>query len=364
MTKAWTLSILPMLATACLAQTAPADKLPVNDKIGLYVTPPDEGSKHFPVSDAEALRALKGYARTVWVMDSWRGIETADGKFDWSRLDKRVDAAIENGFDVGIRAQLVLCGNDDKKQFVAISRVPKFVDADMSSADFQQKVVRFYAALAQRYKGKARYIAVGNSVNKYFDRYPKQWDGFQKAYAPIVKAIHAADPKVRVLSDIEVGGEYYEDKAKLQKYVDFFRDSGDDGVGLIFYFITKVYYGEFANFNKTRLGEVLDEIHGRTKKDLYILETSCFSKHPNKGTDMSGVQANYVDMLVRTVVEKDYILGLSWWQLYDAKDEPGVPWDIKVGFGLFDAEGKPKPAWETWKKLCTLQKPTTRATSQ
>jgi len=56
-------------------------------------------------------------------------------------------------------------------------------------------------------------------------------------------------------------------------------------------------------------------------------------------------------MLLKTATERDWILGVAWWQMYDAKDEPDVPWDFKATFGLFDAEGKPKPAWETWKRL-------------
>jgi beta-xylosidase len=73
---------------------------------------------------------------------------------------------------------------------------------------------------------------------------------------------------------------------------------------------------------------------------------------------MSEVQGRYADMLIRAVVEREYIIGLSWWQLYDADDAPDVPWDFKAGFGLFDSAGKPKPAWTTWRRLCTLKKVT------
>ncbi len=340
----------------CGTPAAPRPAVSVNEKIGLYVTPPGMNTPHFPVGYAQAVKTLKGYARTVWVLESWRDIEVADGQYDWASLDQRIDEAVTNGFDVGIRAQIVLCGNNAKKEFVAISRVPTFV-GDMSSAGFAAKAQRFYGALAQRYKGKARYIAVGNSVNKYFDRNPTEWEGFKKAYPGIVRTIHAADPKVIVLSDLVCGGEYYQDKDKLQKYLDFFGQSEDDGFGFILYFITKVFYGGFANFNQARLSEVLDELHARCgSKNIYLIETSCFSRNPNTGKDMSAVQAQYVDMLIRMAVAKDYIIGLSWWQLYDARDAPGVPWDVKASFGLFDSAGKPKPAWATWQQLCTLRK--------
>ena len=98
-------------------------------------------------------------------------------------------------------------------------------------------------------------------------------------------------------------------------------------------------------------------MHARCgSKKIYLIETSCFSRNPNTGKDMSAVQAQYVDMLIRMAVAKDYIIGLSWWQLYDARDAPGVPWDVKASFGLFDSAGKPKPAWATWQQLCTLRK--------
>ena len=357
MVKPWKCALAALSAVSIGFAGAAAPEPQVNEKISVYVTPQEHEAGHYPVSYAEALRSLKGSARTVWVLESWRNVEIADGKYDWSSLDERIHAAVKSGFDVGIRMQVVLCGNNAKKEFVAVSRVPKFVDQDMSSADFRQKAERFYAALAARYKAEARYIAVGNSVNKYFERNPKQWQGFKAAYPGIVKAIHAAAPKTLVLSDLVSGGEFWTDREKFQTYLDFFGDSPDDGFGFVFYFIAKSYYGDFANFTRERLGEVLDDLHARTKgKKLYLIETSCFSTNPNTGQDMSAVQAKYVDMLIRTVVEKDYMLGLSWWQLYDARDEPDVPWDIKASFGLFDSEGKQKPAWETWKKLCTLQK--------
>jgi hypothetical protein len=62
-------------------------------------------------------------------------------------------------------------------------------------------------------------------------------------------------------------------------------------------------------------------------------------------------------------MEKDDILGVSWWLLYDAKDLPGVAWDVKATFGLFDAEGRPKPAWETWKRLAGRKTPAGKSPS-
>ncbi len=216
----------------------------------------------------------------------------------------------------------------------------------MGSAGFRNAAERFFSAAAKRYKGRAKYIAVGNSVNNYFEKYPAQWEGFKSSYNGIVDAIHAAAPGMLIISDVNSA----EKEAAPGKYLKFFGGSKDDAVGLVFYFIVKAYYGDFKNFNTATMERVLDGIHEITGKDLFIIETSCFSVNPKNGKDMVKVQSGYVDMLFNCAAEKEYLLGISWWQLYDARDLPGVPWDEKASFGLFESGKNPKLSWETWKK--------------
>jgi hypothetical protein len=233
----------------------------------------------------------------------------------------------------------------------------------METDAFRDAVVRFYGAAAQRYKGKVKFIAVGNNVNEYFERNPKDWEPFKKVYPKIVDAIHAADPKIVVMSDLESAGPeefgFFTDEAKMSKYTDFFRDSNDDAVGYLFYYINKVYYGnDFKNFGLQTMMAALEKLHHWAgKKRIYIIETSCFSTSPKTGKDMADVQARFVEMLLKAVQEKEWILGVSWFVLYDAKDLPDVAWDMKGTFGLISADGKPKPAWETWKRLAASTQP-------
>jgi hypothetical protein len=329
------------------------------DKIGIYVTPHDENDPRFVVSYTQALETLKGHARVVWALERWRRIETKEGEFDWSSLDRRVNKATELGFEVGLRLQLVLCGNDARKQHVAAIQTPAYIGDTMDTDAFRTAVVRFYGTAAQRYKGKVKYISVGNSVNKYFEENPKDWAGFKKIYPKIVDAIHAADPKIVVMSDLASGGEFFADEARMSKYTDFFRDSNDDAAGYLFYYIAGVYYGkDFKNFGPESMMAALENLHRWAgKKRIYIIETSCFSTHPKTGKDMSDTQSRFVEMLLKAVQEKDWILGVSWWLFYDAKDLPDVAWDMKATFGLFSADGTPKPAWETWKRMAGSARP-------
>jgi hypothetical protein len=323
------------------------------DKIGIYVTPHDESDPRFVVSYTQALETLKGHARVVWALERWQRIETKEGGFDWSSLDRRVNKAAEQGFDVGLRLQLVLCGNDAQKHHVTVIQTPAYIGKTMDTDAFRSAVVRFYGTAAKRYKGKVKYIAVGNSVNEYFEQNPKDWEGFKKIYSKIVDAIHAADPKIVVMSDLASGKEFFTDEAMMSKYTDFFRESNDDAAGYLFYYITGVYYGnDFKNFGPETMMAALEKLHRWAgKKKIYIIETSCFSTHPKTGKDMSDTQSRFVEMLLKTVQDKDWILGVSWWLFYDAKDLPDVAWDMKATFGLISADGKPKPAWEIWKRL-------------
>jgi hypothetical protein len=230
-------------------------------------------------------------------------------------------------------------------------RIPRY-SQNMGSRQFREKAVSFYSQVASRYKGKARYIAVGNTVNKYFEKNPQQWKGFQQSCNPIVDVIHKAAPGILVVADLNPGGQYLANQEPLKKYVDFFSHSHDDFLGLVFYFIDAAYYaGDFRDFNIATLQNVLEGIHSMAPaKRLFLIETACFSTNPNTGNDMAAVQALYVNMLLTTAKEKDYLAGVCWWQLYDARDLPGVPWDLKASFGLFDSVGHPKEAWNKWTK--------------
>lgn len=323
------------------------------DKIGLYVTPDEENDPEYNVSYTCAVDTLKGYACTVWCLERWRRIETADGVFDWTSLDRRVNKAAERGFDLGLRLQLVLCGNDAQKRSVAMIQTPAYVGDTMDNEVFRTAIVRFFGTAAARYKGKVKYIAVGNTVNKYFERHPEHWEGFKKVYPAIVDAIHAADPGIIVMSDLASGDEFFNDEAKMDKYAAYYRACNDDAFGYLFYYISGVYYGkDFKNFGPENMQACLEKLKRWSgNKKFYIIETACFSSNPNTGKDMAEIQARFVDMLLSAVMDKEYILGVSWWLLYDAKNLPEVAWDVKAGFGLLDESGKGKPAWETWKKL-------------
>ncbi len=320
------------------------------DQLGVYVTPATDNDQRFTTSYSEALKTLRGHAAVVWILESWSDIETAPGQYDWTSLDFQLSQARQNGFQVGLRIQVVLCGNDAHKQQVAVSRIPRFYNQDMRSKEFQQRSVEFYRQVAERYKGSVRYVAVGNTVNKYFELNPNQWDGFVKCYDSIVDAIHTAAPGTLVVADITPGAQFFEQPELLRKYISFFAQSHDDLIGLVFYFITNVYFGEdFKNFNAQRLQEVLTQLHSMAPgKKLYIIETSCFSTHPKTGKDISAVQARYVEMLFEALRKEPFLAGICWWQLYDAKDLPDVPWDIRASFGFFDSDARPKPAWRAW----------------
>ena len=62
------------------------------------------------------------------------------------------------------------------------------------------------------------------------------------------------------------------------------------------------------------------------------------------------LQSDYVIMLLGVTMQRDFIIGVSWFTLYDAADLPSVVVDAKMGHGFFYSKGKPKKAWETWKE--------------
>ncbi|MGD2248174.1 MAG: hypothetical protein PVF58_07180 [Candidatus Methanofastidiosia archaeon] len=320
------------------------------EKLGIYVTPDVEESEIWPKTYSTALNKAKEGFSTIWILASWKDIEKEEGVYDWSVIDMRINAARDKTFNVGIRTLIITTGNDEKGNFVSELTIPHDVNQNMSSTDFKQRAVTFYRELVTRYKGKVKYIAIGNSVNDYFEQYLEQWEGFKTVYPEIVDAIHTIDSDIIVMNDLNYGESFYSDKGKMQKYLDYFKSSTDDAFGFIFYFIDPVYYGDFENFSKGTLDKILEEMNQRTgDKKVYLIETAMFSKNPNTQEDWTELQSDYVEMLLTTALQKDFILGVSWFTLYDAKDLPFVPWDAKAGLGLFDAKGNPKKAWETWK---------------
>lgn len=322
-----------------------------NEKLGIYVTPDVEEGGIWPTTYSTALKKAKeGCFSTIWILVGWKDVEKEEGVYDWSVVDMRINKARENTFNIGIRTLIIATGNDEKGNFVSELTTPHDVSQDMSSLDFKQRAVMFYRELVTRYKGKVKHIAVGNSVNDYFEHYPEQWEGFKIVYPEIVDAIHAIDSAITVMNDLNYGESFYSDKKKMQKYLDYFGSSNDDAFGFIFYFIDSVYYGDFENFSNRTLDKIFDEMNQRTgDKKVYIIETAMFSENPHTQEDWTELQSKYVEMLLTTVLQKDFVLGVSWFTLYDARDLPFVPWDARAGLGLFDANGNPKKAWETWK---------------
>lgn len=323
-----------------------------NEKLGIYVTPDVEENEIWPTSYSKALeKAKEGCFDTIWILVSWRDVEKGDGIYDWSVVDMRINKAREEGFNIGIRTLIITTGNDEYGNFISELTIPDDVNQNMSSIGFKERVLKFYQELMTRYIGKVKYIAIGNSVNDYFEHHQKQWESFKKVYPEIVDVIHKIDSNIIVMSDLNYGESFYSDKGKMKKYLDYFGSSRDDAFGFIFYFIDPVYYGDFENFNKETLNKVLDEMNKRTgNKKVYIIKTAMFSENPHTGEDWTELQSDYVEMLLTTAPQKDFIAGISWFTLYDAKDLSFIPLDARLGLGLFDSEGKPKKAWETWKR--------------
>ena len=328
---------------ACERQVSP------HEKLGISITPMGiEPRNWYKVTCETALDTAKeGRFKTIWFPVLWEWVEQSLGVYEFDTVDTIIKPAVDKGFDVGVRLMFIATGNDGQGNFSSVLQIPAHVNSDLSSPEFKVSFSNFCRAFARHYSGKVKYITVANSINNYFEQFPEgadKFDHFMSAYTDAVSAIHEEDPNIVVMPDLDFGGIYQDRVNSRARFLRPFLDTESNAIGFIVYLVEEDIYGTISYDNMAAILDTMNMLTGN--RQVYIVETAMFSKPPST----EELQSNYVELLLATIPQRDFIMGMAWFVLYDAVDLPEISWDFKGGFGFFDENGVPKKAWGTWRK--------------
>ncbi|GAB7044565.1 MULTISPECIES: cellulase family glycosylhydrolase [Catenuloplanes] len=265
---------------------------------------------------------------------AWSEIEVARGTFDWSRLDRGVDAARARGLDV-----LLILGS------TAIWARPPGTAWNHGPATAPQRAgfAAFATMAVQRYRGRVGHWEIWNEPNL-----PVAWspapdpDAYAALLAETYRAIHAADPDAVVLSGGTGGG------ATGVPTLDWYRALYDRGLRDACDAVAVHPYpdapapdsGEMATAREVR---ALMDANGDGATTLWGTETGA----PTGGRPSIGESAQ-ADLLPDLyALWTGEIPGTGPLLYYTLRDFGGA--DREGHFGLLRADGTRKPAYDSFR---------------
>jgi hypothetical protein len=313
----------------------------------------DEGEfKPADYQQALALARANGVQVSHYYVQ-WGDVEKTPGIYNWAVLDYVLEANHLEGLQVSLVVNVI--------HTTLVGRVPPDLDGtSFEDPQFSERLTQFLAALADRYKGRLHYLSVGNEVNDYFATHQSEIDAYASAFDQARAAIHEGHP------DLPVGIVFAYHDTEREGALDIVKslNRGD------FIAFTLYLYNEGFHFTRDPalirdyLDRILDAAEGTP---MAIVETGWSTAEFLEGTEAD--QSEYVRQVFAVLDEhRDDILFLTWFVLHDSQQDlcyeqaltffpsgaapNGPEMDAFVTFlcyfGLRNADGTPKPAWEVW----------------
>ncbi|MDP9794074.1 hypothetical protein J2S43_002586 [Catenuloplanes nepalensis] len=335
------------------SRPVPSPPVPAPWSSALFGTAPSPSPSSTPVSlDARAGVAIPGHRLLYgdpgpdldrvaalgagWVRfdAAWSEIEVARGTFDWSRLDRGVDAARARGLSV-----LLILGS------TAIWARPADSAWNHGPATAEQRdgFAAFAGRAVERYRGRVGHWEIWNEPNL-----PVAWSPAPdpQAYAALLtvayRAIHAADPDAVVLSGGTGGG------ATGVATLDWYRALYDLGLRDVCDAVAVHPYpdapepdsGEMAGAREVR---ALMDARGDGGTPLWGTETGApTGGRPSIGErDQAALLHRLYALWTGEIPDTGPLI------YYTLRDFGGA--DREGHFGLLRADGAPKPAYDAFR---------------
>ncbi|HIE09972.1 MAG TPA: hypothetical protein EYP65_09015, partial [Armatimonadetes bacterium] len=260
---------------------------------------------------------------------NWPEIEREPGKFDWSRSD----AELRTYYDPEGLSLLPILGYTPKwaSKNPSAKKPQHWPPADI------RLYGRFVKAIVSRYKGRVKCWEVWNEPNIGF------FNGSVKAYTDMLKTAYvsakSADPDCLIVFGGTAGVD-----------INFIRRAYEFGAGGYFDIMAVHPYQWGPRFDALwferklqGLRKLMDE-WGDSHKEIWLTEVG-WSTADKRITPE--IQANLLVQCLTTALTLRH-LGVSKVFWFCVKDWGGP------GFGIFDTEGRPKPALFAYKTLISL----------
>ncbi|MBI9042853.1 MAG: hypothetical protein JEZ06_00115 [Anaerolineaceae bacterium] len=331
---------------------------PLNDgALGMVILPQSTDKDEFDMANYQRALAM---ARDSGVQVShyyvqWGEIETEPGVYDWNTTDYILEANYLEGFQVSIVINVI--------HTTVLGRVPPdLIGLTFDDPQMTERLTQFLVAFSDRYAGKFSYLSIGNEVNDYFYTHRQEIEAYGTAFDQARNAIHRNHP------DLPVGIVFAYHDAETLNTLDVIQtlNRGD------FIAYTLYLYNEGFHFTRSPdlIGEYMDRMISLADgTPIAIVETGWSTSDVLDGSLEN--QSEYVRQVIAALKHRRQdIHFISWFTMHDSRPdfsyqqaltffEPGQePGDAEMDafvtflcyFGLRNADGTPKPAWDTWGK--------------
>ena len=197
---------------------------------------------------------------------------------------------------------------------------------------------------------KPKYVCLGMEINSYYEEHPDDFDNFVSLFKETRRAIKKRHPDVIVfvsfqyeqLQALHLGNSVVASREPRWELIDRF-EPDQDAVGISSYPLAKASpprYGPPADLPE----DYYKRLRKHTKKPIIFAELGWPSDSAFGGTPKA--QAEFLKRFPSLIEGLDVQM-VNWNFLVDVKGYGPV----FESMGFFDAKGRPKPAWASWRKL-------------
>ncbi len=327
------------------AGAPPAAGTPPSVFIGIDANPsPAEG--HTPEAVRKTVRrAVEGGMTYMHMAPKWDELEPAPGQYDLKNIEFSVGLAEEFNLAIELGVRIV-----DTNQRSMPKAYANWAFDDMRVAEKLEALLR---AMAPKFHGRVRWIAIGNEVNAYFDAHRGEIPGYVTLMNRVLPTVRRqfADAlfTINLTSEALPGlqGVY----APLVALTDF--------LSLTYYPLKPDFTVQDPKRARARIGEM---IRAAGNRKVLFQEIGCPSSELLNSSEQ--VQAAFLEGVFAGIAEnKDRVLAANILWMSDLPQSVvdhfgkyyGLPNNDKfkaflATLGLFDRDGQPKAAWAVFQR--------------
>lgn len=282
---------------------------------------------------------------------TWAILEPRPGKYDFNELDFQVEQAVRSNVPIAYNVRIVDTGHKS---------VPGYLQhRGWRDAQMRDRLIALINALVPRFKGRLKWIMIGNEIDPYFAAHPNEAADYSGLFAAGASRFRELVPGVRVSTTVTFDGLRLLDSLLKPLF-----DQSD--------FLSVTYYPMNPDFTfrdpdtaGSDFSRMISAAHG---KEVILQEVGYASSPLNNSSEEK--QARFFENVFRQLAaHRGVIVGANFLFMSDFSDT--VVADLARYYnlanaerfksflktlGMFDDKGRPKKSWEVFRQQASRMK--------
>lgn len=312
--------------------------------IGIDANPsPTEGFSASALQSSFKRAADSGMNFTK-IHPKWDEVEKSPGRFTFGDFEAHSKRASDRGVPIYLGIRTI---DTQKRSMPRAYSSWKWDDPRM-----KEKLTALLEAMASKFRGDVRWVAIGNEVDQYFKNHRGEIGQYATLMREITPVIHRLWPNAKVTVNFT-----WEAAKEMRDYRPIL-----DTMEIASF----TYYPLNPDFTVKSVDQVeghLDSlIRAADGRKVILQEIGYPSGTANGSSDQQ--QADFVERAIRAAKSRsNSIVGMNFLWMSDLPDSVVEEFakyyklpnaekfkSYLATMGLFDKNGKPKPAWEAWRR--------------